>query len=381
MEIDEGDPFSEILTKKSENNIKSLNFFKSVNTQIIDGKDKDSKIINISVDEKATGEISAGAGVGTSGGTIAAGIKENNYLGKGLAVEANLSLTSETFKGMFSIRNPKYKNSEKAVFANFQSLETDRLKTTGYKTNKTGFEIGTDFEYLKDIDLGISTRSFYEEIETNSTASARQKSQAGNYWDTFVKVNFIYDKRNQKYKTTDGFFSSYSLDVPLISDTNTLTNRYNYKIYKELYDENISTLSILLQSANSISGDDIKLSERLTVPYRRLRGFENGKIGPKDGNDFIGGNYISTINLSSTLPQIFPNLQNMDALIFFDAANIWGVDYDSSISGSNKIRSSIGIGLDWYTVIGPLTFSLSEVITKEDTDITESFRFNLGTTF
>ena len=78
---------------------------------------------------------------------------------------------------------------------------------------------------------------------------------------------------------------------------------------------------------------------------------------------------------------IFPNLKNMDALIFFDAANIWGVDYDSSISGSNKIRSSIGIGLDWYTVIGPLTFSLSEVITKEDTDITESFRFNLGTTF
>ena len=62
LEIDEGDPFNEILSKKSINNIKNLNFFKNVKTQLLDGKMKDSKIINITVEEKATGEISAGAG-------------------------------------------------------------------------------------------------------------------------------------------------------------------------------------------------------------------------------------------------------------------------------------------------------------------------------
>ena len=67
--------------------------------------------------------------------------------------------------------------------------------------------------------------------------------------------------------------------------------------------------------------------------------------------------------------------------MFFDAANIWGVDYDSSINDSSKLRSSIGIGVDWFTVVGPLTFSLTEVITKDDNDVEESFRFNLGTTF
>ena len=51
------------------------------------------------------------------------------------------------------------------------------------------------------------------------------------------------------------------------------------------------------------------------------------------------------------------------------------------LDDGGKLRSSIGIGVDWFTVIGPLNFSLSEVITKEDNDITESFRFNLGTTF
>ena len=81
------------------------------------------------------------------------------------------------------------------------------------------------------------------------------------------------------------------------------------------------------------------------------------------------------------LPQIFPNLQNTNFSVFFDAANIWGIDYSSSLTDESKIRSSIGIAVDFYTPIGPLNFSLSEAITKSNNDITESFRFNIGTTF
>ena len=82
-------------------------------------------------------------------------------------------------------------------------------------------------------------------------------------------------------------------------------------------------MSIFLQSANSLTGDDIKLTERLNIPSRRLRGFESGKVGPKDGNDYVGGNYLSTINFNTTIPKLFENFQNIDALLFFDAANIW----------------------------------------------------------
>ena len=86
-------------------------------------------------------------------------------------------------------------------------------------------------------------------------------------------------------------------------------------------------------------------------------------------------------NFNSTVPHIFSNYQNINFLVFIDAANVWGVDYSSSIDDSSSIRSSIGLGVDWYTPIGPLNFSLAQPITKESTDITESFRFNLGTTF
>ena len=95
-----------------------------------------------------------------------------------------------------------------------------------------------------------------------------------------------------------------------------------------------------------------------------MRGFEKGKIGPKDGNDHIGGNYVTALNFNSTLPFIFENIENLDVLFFFDAANVWGVDYDSSLNDANEIRSSTGIGLDWLTPIGPMSFVFSQPISK-----------------
>ena len=381
FEIDEGDSFNEILTNKTINNIKSLNFFKSVKSEIIDGSNLNSKIINITVEEKATGEIFAGAGVGTNGGTVTFGVKENNYLGKGLSVDSVLTVNPETIKGRFSVVNPNYKNTDKGISFNLEADETDRLKDFGYKSNKTGLSLGTRFELYDDLFSSIDFSSFYEVIETDSTASSRQKAQEGNYFDTFLGINLDFDKRDKKFQTTKGFKSSYYINLPLISDTNTLTNSYNYKYFTDLYKDNVTSFSFFLKGAKSISNKDIKLSERLSIPSSMLRGFEAGKIGPKDGNDFIGGNFISSVNISSTLPQILPSFQNTDFILFLDAANIWGVDYDSTIDEKNEIRSSIGLGVDWFTPIGPLSFSLSQPITKADSDITESFRFNIGTSF
>ena len=379
--LDEGDPYNEILSNKSINNIKGLNFFRSVNSEILEGSNSDSRILNIEVEEKATGEISAGAGFGTSGGTIIFGVKENNYLGKGIAVNTNFTINAESIKGLFSVRNPNFNNTDKSAFFSIEATETDRLKNSGYKMNKTGLNLGTRFEYFDDFYLGLKTSSFFENIETNSSASVRQKAQKGNYFDSFLGLDFDYDKRNQKFQTSQGFRSFYSLKLPLLSDTNTLTNFYTYKYFTELYENNISTISIYLKSVNSITNEDVKLSERAFVPSSRLRGFVSGKVGPKDGDDYIGGNFVTTLNFSSTIPFLFENNQNTDFLIFFDAANIWGVDYDSSLDSSNKVRSAVGIGVDYFTPVGPLNFSLSEVLSKSDTDRTEGFRFNLGTTF
>ena len=91
--VDEGDPYNEILFNRSINNIKARNIFSKVEYSMEEGSRKGLKIANITVEEKATGEISLGAGVGTSGGTIGGGIKENNFLGKGIkALDTNISV-------------------------------------------------------------------------------------------------------------------------------------------------------------------------------------------------------------------------------------------------------------------------------------------------
>ena len=175
--------------------------------------------------------------------------------------------------------------------------------------------------------------------------------------------------------------SSFSQTLPInIEDNQTVVNSYEFKKYFEYIENQIFDISLLLKSSTSFGDEDVKISKRLYIPASKLRGFERGKVGPVDGDDFVGGNYLTAVNASSDLP-IFQSLQTIDFNIFLDAANLWGVDYDSSINDGSKIRSSTGLGVDWYTPIGPLSFSFSQPLTKNSSDKTETFRFNLGTTF
>jgi outer membrane protein insertion porin family len=142
----------------------------------------------------------------------------------------------------------------------------------------------------------------------------------------------------------------------------------------------VGKASFYIKAMNTIDGSNVRISKRAPIPYNRLRGFEKGKVGPVDTDDYIGGNYVSTLNLSTNIPNLLPTLENFDFNYFIDFANAWGVDYDSSLDNST-IRSSTGIGLNVLTPIGPLSFSLTQPLAKASSDKTESFRFNLGTTF
>ena len=154
--------------------------------------------------------------------------------------------------------------------------------------------------------------------------------------------------------------------------------------YSKFYSPNenaILSFRFLAQSINSLSDEDVRISKRIYLPNKRLKGFEFGKIGPKDGQDYIGGNYATALNFATTLPGLLRDLETIDFSFFVDSGNVWGVDYSDTIDDSSKIRSSTGLAVDWLTPIGPLTFSFAKPITKADSDRTETFRFDIGTTF
>ena len=379
--VDEGDAFNEILHNKSINELKALGIFSSVDAEIVDGSETSQKIININVEEQATGEISAGAGVGTSGTAINLGIKENNFLGKGLKLNTNLQLSTNSLKGSISHTNPNYKNSDKSLKVALRSRTTDNMKSSGYESTSTGFTIGTNFEQYQDLYFSPEIATNYETLTTTSTASSALKKQEGDYYDITFNYGLNYDKRNQSFQTTDGYRSLFNQSIPIIANSFSIINAYQYVTYNEIKPDMITQLSLYAKSINSFNDEDVRVSRRLYIPGKRLRGFEAGKVGPKDGKEFVGGNYITALNFSTTLPTMFSDLQNTDFLFFIDVANVWGVDYNEALDNASSIRSSTGFGIDWFTPIGPLNFSLSQPITKSSSDVTETFRFNLGTTF
>ncbi len=379
--VDEGDPFNQLLHNKSINTLKSKGIFGSVTSKVYESEENSKTDIDIIIEEKATGEISAAAGFGTDGSSISLGIKENNFNGKGIVLETNLSIGEDSVRGLLNYSHPNFAYSERALNTSLESTVTDKLTTYGYKSTLNRVSLGTRYEQFDNIFFSPSFSISDESLETTSSASSAYKKQEGSYFDTLFSYGLTYDLRNSPYQPTDGFISRWYQEIPVTSDDSTIINGYTFTNYKELSDDLIISTGIYTRAANSLSNDDVRVSKRLFAPKSRLRGFETGKVGPKDGSDHVGGNYITTLNASSTVPYLFQTMENTDLKIFLDVGNVWGVDYSSSIDDSNKIRSSSGIALEFFTPIGPMSFSYAETITKADTDVTESFRFQLGTTF
>ena len=377
--VDEGDPYNEILFNKSINELKAKNIFGTVKSKMTEGSNSGLKVIDITVEEKPTGEISLGAGLGTSGGSIGGGIKENNFLGKGISLNTNATISKNSVKGKFVYSKPNFNDTDNTLFTSIKSTSSDFLTDSGYKTSNFGFSLGTSFQQYEDLYFAPELSTSLEKLKTNNTASSTLKKQAGDYLDIYFNYSLNYDQRDKSYKPTDGFRTLFYQELPLLSENNEIVNSFDYIKYQSLMSEMVARIAFHGKAVNGLS-NDVRISKRLYIPTQKLRGFEKGKIGPMENNDYIGGNYISTINVSTTLPQALPSFQNTDISLFLDAANMWGVDYNKSIDNS-KVRSSFGVAIDLLTPAGPLNFSLSQPITKSKTDITERFRFNLGTTF
>ena len=380
--VDEGDPFNEILFNKSVNNIQSLGIFKKVKTDVKDGSNQLFKEIDIDVEERPTGEISLTAGFGTTGETIGAGIKENNFLGKGIKLNTNLELTADSIKGQFIYAKPNFNYSDNTLFTSVKSSTTDLLTNSGYKTSEIGFSLGTEFEQFQNVFLSPEIDFLIEDLETSDKASNVLKKQEGSYTDLYFNYSINQDLRDKRFRTESGYVTTFSQELPLVSDNSELSNAFIITNYKKLSSRSdmVGKVSFFGKTITGLS-DDVRISKRLNVPASRLRGFQRGKVGPVENSDYIGGNYVSSLNFSATLPNLVQGLDNLDVGVFVDAANVWGVDYDNSIDDKSTIRSSTGVALNLMTPIGPLSFSFANALSKASTDKTETFRFNLGTQF
>ena len=377
--LDEGDPYSKIKLNQSVSELKARNIFKSVKEKIIDGSEKDLKVLEITVEEKPTGEIAAGAGVGTEGTSFSFTVQENNYLGKGLMVDATIAASEESLRGGLSISDPNFNYSGNLVYGGLTSTSNDK-PAAGYENTITNVNIGTKFEQYEDIYFTPGFDLSFDDLRVDNTASDKLKKQAGD----FTEFNFNYglemDKRDRSFMPTSGSITSFSQSVPIFADQPSLYNRFTYSKYHGFSDDVIGAVKFYAATITALD-DDVRLSKRLKMPSKRLRGFEASKIGPLDQGDYVGGNYATALNIEAQLPNLLPEATQTDVAAFLDLGNLWSVDYDSSAGSSSKLRSSLGVTTQLYTPIGPVNFVLAQALSKAESDKTQTFKFQIGTSF
>ena len=378
--LDEGEPFNFLKLEKSISNLKARNIFADVKKEVKDGSIKDQKVIEIKVEEKPTGEISAGAGVGTNGGSFAFDVSENNYLGKGLRVSTNVEVNQSTLKGSLNVIDPNYNYTGNSLRYSLSRTTNDKADS-GYENELIETSVGTSFEQYRNIFVIPSLSFSYDDLKVQDNASDALKKQKGAFSDLALDYAVQFDSRDRSFMPTDGYVSTFNQVFPLYADSPYLKNTYSLNKYHSFGPNVIGAFKFFGSAINGVGGDDVRLSKRITVSTNRLRGFQSGKIGPVDGNDYIGGNYATVANIEANLPNILPEFTKTDIGLFLDIGNLWGVDYSSSADDGYKIRASTGINTSWTSPIGPMTFVFSQNLSAKGTDKTESFNFKLGTSF
>jgi len=378
--LDEGDPFNSLKLSRSIAKLKGRNLFSSVEEKTSVGSNKDLKIVEISVEEKPTGEISAGAGVGTNGASFAFQISENNWLGRGINVNTSLNMSAETFTGGVSINDPNYKFSGNSINYFVTNSSNDK-PNSGYKNNLISTGLGTQFEQYKNIYLSPSLSFNYDDLNVESTASKALQKQEGTFSDLSFDYGISLDNRDRAYAPSSGYISSFNQTLPVYADTPFIKNSFTFSKYHTFSPNAIGTFKFYTAAINGLDDKDVRISKRIIMPSNRLRGFKSGQIGPVDGVDYIGGNYAAATNFEVALPTLLPEAARSEVALFLDFGNLWEVDYDKTINDTNKIRSSAGVATSWNSPVGAMSFIFSRNIAKASTDITEGFNFKLGTAF
>ena len=378
--LDEGDPFNSLNLEKSIARLKSRNIFGAVTKEIKNGSNKDQKIIDISVEEKPTGEISAGAGIGTNGGSFAFNVSENNWLGKGMRVSTNLEVDANSLKGELNVLHPNYNYSDNDLNYYISSASNDK-DTSGFKNTTLSSGIGTTFEQYKNVYLSPNLSVTHDDLKVSNEASASLKKQEGTFTDLSFDYGIQLDVRDRSFMPTEGYITSFNQTIPFYADTPFLRNAFSYRAYNSFTPNVIGAFKFYTAAINGLNDEDVRVSKRIFLPGSLLRGFKAGRLGPRDLGDYVGGNYAVAVNFEAALPNLLPESTGTDVGLFLDLGNLWGVDYDSSVGNSNILRSSTGINTSWSSPVGPMTFVFAKSLRSARTDTTEGFNFRLGTTF
>jgi outer membrane protein insertion porin family len=384
--IAEGDPYSTSKLQRSEQRLRNLGFFEDVKIGTTQGSAPDRVVVNVTIKEQSTGEVTIGAGYSTADGALADfGIRERNLLGRGQDLR---------FKGTFAQRRQEFDiGFTEPYFMNRDvAAGFDLFKTTQDLRDESSFDresIGGRLRFGYSLTENLRQDVYYSYLQSDITniepnASRFVRDQVGENTTSLVGQSLTYDKLDNRLEPTEGYLLKGDLDVAgLGGDSKFVRPEGRAQFYHTFVPQWTLMLGGTAGYVYALD-DTIKIQDRFFLGGQDIRGFANAGFGPRDTvtTDALGGNIYYTGTSELQFPIGLPEDLGFRGAVFVDAGSLFDVDdTGSEVADDNALRASTGVGLAWKSPFGPVRLDFAKAFLKQDYDIDETFRFSFGTRF
>jgi outer membrane protein insertion porin family len=392
MAFAEGDAFNKGKLERSEQRIRDLGFFEDVKVTPVEGAQPDQTMVKVAVKEKATGELSFGAGYSTTDGPLGDfSIREKNFMGKGQDLRFGATVSGRTQQYDISFTEPYLFDRDLAGGVDLFRTTTNNQDSSSFDETNTGFSLRMGYPLSEKLRQRLN----YTFQNTNissvpSDASRFIREQQGVANTSMVGNELTYDVRDSRLNPTTGYVIRMNNDFAgLGGNVRYIRNRLKATEYFKLADDWI--ISVEGEGGHMIGlGQKVRIADRFFLGGDSLRGFKFSGVGPRDltagsNQDALGGNHFVRGTAELTLPSGLPDEVGIKFHIFADAGTLGGSQLTANpgedLRNDDSLRVSVGVGATWQSPFGPIRLDLAQPLRKESYDQTEKFRFNFGTRF
>ncbi|MGI4775896.1 MAG: outer membrane protein assembly factor BamA [Janthinobacterium lividum] len=397
FKIAEGDLFNRAYIVKGEQNLRNLDYFERVSTNIVPTNQRDKYNIDIEVQEKSTSAIGLDVGYGTAGGLFGrVSFLERNLVGTGRYLSAGISAGKKNTNYYLGITEPRFLDKDLSLGFNAFNNYSGRSGGWGeteqnYTLKSLGLTTSFGYDIYEDLSHQIEYTIKRDDLSGPPESSSRfLVEQMGKFTTSSIGHTIAYDQTDSRVIPKNGYIVSGTQEYAGIGGNNKyLKHELDGKYFKSFINNKLTLkLSGSAGDIRGVGGKTVRISDRFNLGDYSLRGFASGGIGPRDkrSDEGLGGQDFYALTTELNFPLGLPEEFSLTGAVFADMGSVWGLKLNSKSKYSKSefyddksIRASLGAGLIWVTRFAPIRVDWAIPIKRKRYDDTQHIHLKFST--